>query len=237
MSLVPRPLARPFARPFAGVVATVLLSTGLLSGCGVSGVNPGVAARVGDDTVSVRTVDDLSAAYCSAITDQLAQAKQSVPQRYLRSGIAGQLALLAAARQFAAERGVEAGKAYETKVADLKGATAALPAEQQHAVIEVDSSAAYITSVLQAVGEQELSGQDAQDSTKTAAAGQQAFKVWLGDHPVEIDPQFGVAIKDGQAVRVDTSVSVAVGKTAQNGQADTPDPAYVAGLPDAHRCG
>ncbi len=235
MSLVPRPLARPFA----GVVATVLLSTGLLSGCGVSGIHPGVAARVGDDTITVRTVDDLSGAYCSAITDQLAQAKQSVPQRYLRSGIAGQLALLTAARQFADERGVEPGKLYEAKVAELQASTATLPEEQQHAVIEVDSSAAYIAGVLQAVGDQELAGQASgqPDSTKAAAAGQQVFTAWLAEHPVVIDPQFGVEIKDGQPVRVDTSVSVAVGTTAKNGQADSPDPAYVAALPDSHRCG
>src|SRR5512132_2619188 len=99
-----RPQAR---RPVQVVVASLLLAGGLsgsLTGCGVAGTSfqPGVAARVGNDTITVQEVDSIASSYCSSIEKQLGANNQVVPQRYLRGGIAGQLALVSAARQLAA---------------------------------------------------------------------------------------------------------------------------------------
>ena len=65
-----RPLAGR-AAPWAAALA--LLLAGGLSGCGVAGTDfhPGVAAQVGDETITVSEVDSVASNYCSAITSQL----------------------------------------------------------------------------------------------------------------------------------------------------------------------
>ncbi|MBB6627056.1 hypothetical protein H5V45_06945 [Nocardioides sp. KIGAM211] len=228
-------------RSLAGLVAGSALLVSGLSGCGVAGTDfhPGVAARVGDATVSVDEVDSLTDSYCSAIEDQLTKAKNVVPLGYLRSGVVGQLTLVEAAKQLAAEYGVSTGAQYEQKVAELRSAVAALSPDEQKAVIEIESSSAYLTDVLTAVGGQRLEekGTKNPEPTASAAEGQKALTAWLDDHDVSIDPQFGLAIKDGKAVPTDTSLSYAVGDAAKKGQADSPDQVYAAALPDAHRCG
>jgi hypothetical protein len=229
---------RPQAR---SVLVLTGLMAGLLSGCGVAGTgfHPGVAAEVGDDTISVSKVNQVASDYCVAIEGQLADNNQVLPQRYLRGGIAGQLVLVSAAEQLAAEYDVEPGVQYDQKVAELQSGTAELSEGQQEAVIEIESSSAYITGIQEAVGEQLLRAKGAADPTieKARARGQRVFNTWLADHDVAIDPQFGVEIKGGQAVPTDTSLSYAVGDTAKNGQADSPDQEYAASLPDSHRCG
>ncbi|MCW2842623.1 MAG: hypothetical protein JWN22_539 [Nocardioides sp.] len=229
-------------RPLVGLVAvSALLASGVLSGCGVAGTDfqPGVAARVGDSTVSSDKVEQLVAGYCSAIEDQLRTNKTIVPQSYLSSVIAGELAMVEAARQLADQYAVEAGKDYDQKVAQLEGAVTALKPDEQTAVVEVESAASYVSSVVQAVGTQQLAAAGTAKPTSDAAtaAGQKALVAWLDDHDVRIDPKFGIAIKDGQAVPDDTSLSYAVGTTAKSGQATTPDQAYAGALPAAHRCG
>lgn len=222
------------------LVLTGLLA-GLLSGCGVAGTgfHPGVAAEVGDDTISVTKVNQFTSDYCTAIEGQLADNNQVLPQRYLRGGIAGQLVLVSAAEQLAAEYDVEPGMQYDQKVAELQAGTAELSEGEQEAVIEIESSSTYVTGIQEAIGEQLLVAKGVNDPTidKARAAGKRVFDRWLADHDVTIDPQFGVEIKDGQPVPTDTSLSYAVGDTAKEGQADSPDQEYAAGLPDSHRCG
>src|SRR5688500_6712926 len=141
-------------RPLAGTVAaSVLVLAGALSGCGVAGTgfHPGVADQVGDDQIKVSRVDAIASDYCSAIREQLRGENQVLPLRYLRGGIAGQLALVAAAEQLAEEHGVQAGPQYDQKVAELQSAVAELPQGQQDAVIAIEASSTYIAGVPQAV--------------------------------------------------------------------------------------
>lgn len=229
------------SRPLAGLAVVSLLLAGGLSGCGVAGTDfhPGVAAQVGNDTISVSEVNSVATNYCSAIKSQLQGQNQVLPLRYLRGGVVGQLALMSAARQFAAEHHVDAGYQYDQKVSELTSAVAALPEEQQQAVIEVESSSTYISDVELAVGKQLLkkAGAASTKSSDATAAGQKAFAGWLDGQDIAIDPQFGVEIKNAQAVPTDTSVSYALGDTATMANADTPDQSYAASLPSSHRCG
>lgn len=228
-------------RSLAGLAAGSALLVSGLSGCGVAGTDfqPGVAARVGDQTVSVNKVDRLAGGYCTAIESQLKQARNVVPLSYLRSGVAGQLALVEGAQQLAADYGVTPGKQYDAKVAELKSSVATLSQGEQDAVIEIDSSSTYLSGVLTAIGTQRLQSGGTVDPgpTEAAAEGQKVFDAWLADHQVEIDPQFGIAIKDGKPVQVDSGLSYAVGDAATKAQAESPDQAYAASLPDAHTCG
>ena len=230
------------SRPLAGTVAaSALVLAGALSGCGVAGTgfHPGVAAQVGDDQIKVSQVDRIASDYCSAIREQLRGENQVLPLRYLRGGVAGQLALVAAAEQLAEEHGVEPGRQYDQKVAELENAVAELPEGQQDAVIAIESSSTYLAGVQEAVGTKLLREEGTAQPTPTEAAqaGQEAFNAWLEEQDVAIDPQFGVALRDGQAVPTDTSLSHAVGTTARNGDADTPDPEYAGSLPATLRCG
>lgn len=229
------------SRPSAGLAVVSLLLVGGLSGCGVAGADfhPGVAAQVGSDSISVSHVDSVATSYCSAIKSQLQGQNQVLPLRYLRGGVVGQLALMSAARQFAAEHHVDAGYQYDQKVSELQSAVAALPEDQQQAVVEVESSSTYVSDIELAVGKQILKKADAttSKSSDATAAGQKAFSDWLDGQDVAINPQFGIEIKNAQAVPTDTSVSYALGDAATQGNADTPDQSYAASLPSSNRCG
>src|SRR4051794_14181281 len=102
-----------------GLAALAVLPALLLTGCGgASDLNPGVAVRVGDDTVSTRHVTDLASDYCDAAAPQLAG--QPLPRHYLNGRVAGSLALRSAADQMMATHGVEVDPAYATAVAQAE---------------------------------------------------------------------------------------------------------------------
>ncbi len=74
-------MTRTRARSLAGLA---LASTLLLTGCGsVPGFNPGVASRVGDETVTTNDVDEVTESYCGAAEAQLTDG-QVLPNSYLR---------------------------------------------------------------------------------------------------------------------------------------------------------
>ena len=61
--------ATVFNGPVRFVRALPVLPVVLLVGCGVAGTqfNPGVAAQVGDQTITTRHVDEVTANYCTAL--------------------------------------------------------------------------------------------------------------------------------------------------------------------------
>lgn len=229
-------------RPLTGLVAaSTLVMTGLLSGCGVAGTgfHPGVAAQVGDDTITTDHVDEVASDYCAAAATQLETDNQAIPREYFRGGVAAQLALQAVAEQLAETYDVGPGPAYDQKIAQLEQAVATLPEDQQAAVIEVEVSGTYISAVQQAIGQKVLldQGNDAPTSEESLAMGLTIFASWIAEHDVEIAPQYERTLVGGQVTPVDTSLSVAVGETAKKGAAEAPDPAYAASLPERLRCG
>lgn len=215
-------------------VGIALATTVLLTGCNsVPAFNPGVAAQVGDDTISMGTVDDMTTAYCQAAETQL-QEDQALPLHYLRGQVAGSLALRAAADQFAAEHGVTADPSYDAAVKQAEQSLADLSEAQRQAIIEVQGAATYVAAVEKAVGA--TLGGGGGDKAKQAA-GQQAFQDWLADQDVSIDPRFGVSIGDGTSQPADTSLSYGLSDTASKADADQPDTEYAGALPDSQRCG
>lgn len=221
-------------RPLAGLAVA---SAFLLAGCG--GLHPGAAVLVGNETITMSHVDRVAGDYCQAIEKQLQGNHQVVPQRYLRGGVAGTLALTAAARQLADQYGVTAGKQYDQQVATLQSGVAQLPDSVRASVVEVESAKTYVEGVEAAVGQKLLAGQSAaqQGYTQSVARGKQALDDWLTAHDVQFDPQLGVKVDKGAIVPADTSLSFPVGTAATQGAATTPDQTYAASLPDAHRCG
>lgn len=214
-------------------LAGLALASTLLTGCGsVPAFNPGVAARVDGETVTVDRVDDVAGAYCAAAEKQL-QAGQVVAQHYVRGQVAGSLALRVAAEQFAADQGVSPAATYDEALKQAEPSLAGMPADQRQALIDVQGAAIFVQAVEQSVGE--AAGQS--DPQKAVAAGKKAFESWLADQDIRLDPRFGVTIDQGRVAPVDTSISFALGDTATSADAEQPDAKYAGGLPDSQRCG
>jgi peptidyl-prolyl cis-trans isomerase SurA len=232
--------ARSLARPWAGLAVAAVLITGL-TGCGAApALEPGVAARVGDARISVDQVDQVTEHYCEAAERQLSQG-QVIALHLLRGQTAGALALRSAAEQFAADRGVTADPSYDRAVQNAEQSLASLSSDERQALIDVQGAGAYVSAVELAAGrrivaQQGTTGGAAADKA-AQAAGAAAFRTWLADHDVHLDPRFGVSITDGQPKPVDTSLSYPVSDAAKSGAATDADPTYAAALPSTQRCG
>lgn len=215
-----------------------LVSTVLLSSCGSApAFSPGVAARVGDETISVNTVDEVSESYCAAAERQF-EAGQALAQHYLRGQVAGNLTLRSAAEQFAEEAGVTADAEYDEAVAAAEESLVGTPDDEVQALIDVQGASTYAGAVQLAAGQAILDEQGGAGGENAArAAGQEAFLAWLDDHTVEINPVFSVAITDGQASPTDTSISFGLSQVVEQADASEPDSAYAAALPAPQRCG
>ncbi|WP_395656725.1 hypothetical protein [Nocardioides sp.] len=219
---------------FRGLAALALASTVLMTGCNaVPDFNPGVAARVADDTITLNTVDDVSTSYCEYVETQL-QEGQVLAQHLLRGQVAGSLALRSAADQFAREQGVTADPSYDVAAKRAEESLGDLDPDQVQAVIDVQGANTYVQAVEQSVGAE----MGTPGGTKAEiAAGQKAFEEWLADNDIQIDPRFGISIESGTTAPADTSVSFPLGETATKANADQPDTDYAGALPDTQRCG
>ena len=219
-----------------GLVGLALVSTVLLTGCGSTpDLNPGVAARVGDDTVSVQHVADVAAGYCAAAEPQLQG--QVLPNHYLNAQVASSIALRSAADQMMAKYDVTVDESY-TKAEDAArkdDSLAELSDSARDALIEVQGAQTYVNAAEISVGKDALGASATADDAQ--AFGAKVFLAWLADHDVKFDPKYGVAIVEGKSVIEDTSLSYALSDTATKADATTPDSVYAGALPDSQRCG
>jgi hypothetical protein len=227
--------------PKLGAAAVVAVAALVLSGCGVEG--PGVAAKVGDETVTTADVNRLTDGYCRALEPQITSQGQVVPMRLVRSFVAGSLAMEAAAKQLAAENGITTPDGYLDRLKELDTQAEGLPAKYRDDFIEVGSARAYVTALETQLGGILLGEEDKNDATddQKTARGQDALTVWLGDHDVAVNPRYGIEIAGGTVKDTDTDTSyplseraVAAGKFNSD---SGPDQGYTAELPDTQRCG
>ena len=218
-------------RPLVGLAAVPLV---LLTGCGTNQeLAPGLAARVGDQTVSTHRVADLATTFCSAVSDQLSG--QALANHYVNSRVAGSLVLRSAAEQFLADNHAQPDSSYAAAVKQAEAQLGSMSTAERDAIVEVQGAETYVAAATTAVGRQELGGSASAD--QAAAAGEKKFEAWLDDHHVVVDPRYGLAIKKGQAVLEDTGLSYALSQTATKADATQPDATYAAGLPSTQRCG
>ena len=226
-------------RPLVVACAAALSLT--LTGCGVAGTDfhPGVAAQVGDETVSSDHVDEVATHYCTAIQDQIRTGGDPLPMRFLKAGVAGQLALLSAVEQLAAEYDVEPGEQYRTEGTSIEDLTQDLDEEVADAYVEVNSINPYVVDVLRTIGDIELeeAGQADASIDEQQVAGVEALDEWIQREGIEMDPRYGLEFQDGQPVPVDTDVSFAAGDLAKGGLLPEPNAPYTAALPGELTCG
>lgn len=205
-----------------------------LSGC--AGIHPGVAAQVGEESITMAEVDQIAVDFCEAVTPQLEQQAETLPNSYFRNGIAGTLALRSVADQVAEDYGVAADSAaYNDQLAQIRRSVEALPEDLRESVIRVDSAPLYIEEVQAAVGEVVLDGEG--DRQAFVAAGQEAFATWVAENDVEFDPSLNTVVADGTLQSEDLSISFAVSESARNGLEQQPSGVLARRLPSSQRCG
>jgi hypothetical protein len=219
-------------------VGALALSGLVLTGCG-SSARPGVAVEVGNESISTSTVDSTSAHLCTALGDQFKSNGTVVPMGFIRQGVVQLLTLSSTAEQIADEYGVEPAQAYQREVAQREATAESFPEEVRADYVEVMSANALASDILNQVGRIELEDQGVADPTveQITQAGTDVFSSWPDQNGVEIDPRYGVEMKDGTLTPVDTNLSVAVGEDAKAGMATEPDATYANTLPETHRCG
>ncbi len=216
------------------VGAVAALAVLALTGCGA--LQPGAAVQVGDETITASRLDEVTSDFCRAIEPQLESQAESVQNSFLRSYVAGTMALRSVADQVAAEFGVEAGgEEYLQQLADLRQGIESVPEDVRDSVIEVETTAAYVSAVQTAVGEEVLDGVG--EDAELAAAGREEFDAWISEHGVEFDPSLNTEIKDGVFSVRDAAVSFAVSERATSGMAEQPNAAAARELTTAQRCG
>lgn len=217
----------------------------LLSGCAGS-ASPGVAARVGDETISVSRVDEATAHLCAALAGSLEADGKVLALRQLRQDILRDMMLRSQAEQVAEEYDLSPSVAFKRAVADITTAVAALPEEVRAEIgddrerfIDFLSANVLATETEIQVGQVKLAAEGFVEPTaeQVQQAGQDAFASWRDANGIEVDPKFGLELKDGQLTATDTSLSFAVSEGANAGLAAEPDAGYVNSLPSSQRCG
>jgi hypothetical protein len=224
----------------AGLAAAGLV----LSGCGAStGIHPGSAAVIGDESISMSKVDTTTTRYCQAYEPQITQQSQRVPMRYLRQFVAANLSQRLLGEQLAQQYDVQPTAQYDQQVTKVEQQFASSPSKLRQAVVDVEAGGAYLSTVQVAIGEKLLAESGTSNPTAKAALqrGQVATEDWLKDHPISIDPVFGIAADGGQfkAATDQTSypLSTLASQGAAAGGASQPDPAYTAALSPSQVCG
>lgn len=214
------------------------LSALLLSGCAGS-AQPGVAARVGDETISATRINAATSHMCTALGSQFVSTGTVVPLGVIRQGVVQLLALSSQAEQIADEYGVSASETFERDVAERTRAAAAMPEDVRKDYINVMSTQAFAADILDQVGRAKLTADGFEDPTveEVTQAGADVFAVWPDVNGIEVDPKYGVELADGQLTSTDTNLSFALSDGSVAGLAAEPDAAYVSSLPSSQRCG
>ena len=191
-----------------------MLLSGVLAGC--SGLRPGEAAVVGDETISDREFSEATNSFCTVLTEaQLAQARQAqgetaqAPQIPVRSAATQALGLLvinSAAEQLAAKEGITANQAEVKRwLDDLPPIFDNVPADERADVDAVTELLARTNILIGKLGEP--------GSGDLVAAGQQRVRDYLDRIGYDIEGRYGQVL-DPEADLGTGSLSVPVSDDA-----------------------
>ena len=222
----------PRKRLVAGLAAATVL---LLSGCG-DNLGPGVAAEIDGEQISSSEVDDLATVICeidkgaNQAGTPIAAQRATALTVLLGIEVGRRVGDVDAVPQQQVTQSVQAAAdARELVPEDLRDFFDEVVEESTRSAAAMDAAAA---ASLQQAGKQPEPTAVQQEVSRL----QQGY---LEDHPVEIDPRFGV-YQNGQVVSGDGSLSVAVSERAksfvpQSTDDGTAQPA--ADLPASQVCG
>src|SRR5262245_39030718 len=169
----------------------------LLAGCGVASTqfHPGIAADVGDQTITARHLDEVTDNYCKAVeavSKGQQQAPDERPMRNLNNIFASTLVDQAAAEQLAEQYDVQPTSAYKSALNQLEPELANLSDSEKDAVREVVGAQAYNQDVLTQIGQISLQKQGTSNATSDDqfAEGKKLLDKWMTDHDVEVNPKY-----------------------------------------------
>jgi hypothetical protein len=130
-------------RPMTAAPTWVMVALAglLLTGCGSA--SPGVAVKVGDEEISTRHVDEVTANYCTAV----GELESAVPMGFVRQYTVQLLTLRSQASQIADDYGVEPGSTYYNDVAQRQAAAETQPEEVRDDYVELASTSAYAQDI------------------------------------------------------------------------------------------
>lgn len=207
----------------------------VLSACG-DGVSPGVAAQVDDEVITSDEVDDLATVICEIDKGAGQAGKPMSAQRATALSVLlgieiGQEVgnLDAVPEQQVNQSLAAASEARQFVPEDLQDYFDEVVRESTRSAIAVEAAAAEAVS------------QDGEQPEPTAVQEEAARlqQEYLQEHPVELDPRFGV-YQNGQVVSGDGSVSIPVSERAQGLVPPSTDDMAAqppADLPAAQVCG
>lgn len=218
----------------AGLAATVTLAANVLGGCGAA--SPGVAAEVGDDTISVDQVDELAADVCAlqkAMPDDSPNKPAPSPGLTARDGALQSLVLRSMADQMADQYGgLTVDQDFQAQVDQVRLGFGTVDEDLIDAALPAYTSIPYFINIMRQVGQ--TTGNVTDD--QALAAGIKQAQKWQDDNGVETNPMFGsFNIGDQQIESERDDVAFPVSQVAKDAEANDPD--YAASLPESQRCG
>jgi SurA-like protein len=230
---------RTIPRVPVSLAAVVIVSAGLLAGCGVAdgGARPGVAAEVGDTTIRLADVDDVAQELCDAYSEDPEVEGNPVSGAEVRKRALQTLVLRAIADGVAEDRGIEPSPTFESLEAEAEE-VGTVRARQLLGIT-------YFVNVMTEVGRLETGSSASEQEQLTA--GIEIAQEWTAEEGLRTNPVFpDISIGDEAVEFSRDELSVAVSEFAESALADADrfeqqqqqaDTAYVQSLPESQRCG
>jgi len=217
----------------AALASAMTLAATVLSSCGSA--SPGVAAQVGDDTITTSQVDELAADVCTlqkALPKGGPNEQQPTSGLVARDGALQSLILRSIGEQMAADHGVSADSDYEAQVHQTRLQFGTVDDETVEAALPAYTSVAYFVNIMRQIGK----STGASNDDEALTAGIKQAQSWQSDHPIETNPMFGsFSIGDQEIESERDDLAFPVSKTAKDAESGSAD--YYASLPASQRCG
>ena len=225
------------------LAAVLTLGALALTGCGSDLGSPGAAgaaAVVGDEEISLDTVDDFAEVYCEFQTPALQQSEQKAPMMVFRSAGLDVLVQEEVARQYAEAHDLEPGPVYNQLMAEVptQAQSGGVPQAVLGPFTEYMKVANYTEAVYILAGEAQLG--EGVEPQGAADEGHAAVTEWAADLAVARDPRFAAITADQKFEPDAGSLSLAVSDPAKLsiGEGDqAKSNAYIASLPADQVCG
>lgn len=188
----------------------------LLTGCGSSA--PNTAASIGEETISMNEVDDVSTDYCAATESAYQENGVVLPMGTVRRQVVSSLVLREIADQMATEYDVTPGQGYAQTVAQVRAQSESLPADEREAAVLIDGAGGYLQDIAIAAAEADLAAEGATglNEEQITERAIEIFANWGERSPIELNPKLGVQFDEGQFLPVEGGdLSVGVSEDAQ----------------------
>ena len=217
-----------------GRLAVLGAAVALLSGCGAA--RPGLAAEVGEKTITVNEVDELTDSLCAVQKDVPGQdpnAPQVVSGEQARNSALQALILRSIADQMADDYGVESGSDFQAQVHQVRLQFGTVDDDLVEAALPAYTSIAYFIDIMRQIGDTTANGLS---DDEALAAGIKLAQTWETENGVETNPKFDSFSIGAQEIKSERSdLAFGVSKAAKD--AEEGSDGYAASLPESQRCG